>query len=40
MEHGDGEAYARIRQQSWQAEQQQTQGIATATGIVRDTRLP
>ena len=34
MEHGDGEAYARIRQQSWQAEQQQTQGIATATGIV------
>ncbi|QKJ85255.1 type VI secretion system secreted protein VgrG [Paramixta manurensis] len=33
VEHGDGESYARIRQQSWQAEQQQMQGRATATGI-------
>lgn len=33
VEHGDGESYARIRQQSWQAAQQQTQGTATATGI-------
>lgn len=33
VEHGDGEAYARIRQQAWQAEQQQMQGSGTATGI-------
>ncbi|ELY3595398.1 type VI secretion system Vgr family protein [Cronobacter turicensis] len=33
VEHGDGEAYARIRQQAWQAQQQQTRGSGTASGI-------
>ncbi|GLR08563.1 type VI secretion system tip protein VgrG [Mixta theicola] len=33
IEHTDGESYARIRQQSWQAGQQQIRGTGTATGI-------
>lgn len=34
VEHGHGEFYARIRQERWQVEHQQTQGTATAMGIV------
>lgn len=33
VEHSDGESYALIRKQAWQAEQLQVQGTATATGI-------
>ena len=33
VEHGHGEAYARIRQERWQVEHQQIQGTGTATGI-------
>ncbi|WP_034947190.1 type VI secretion system Vgr family protein [Erwinia oleae] len=39
VEHGEGESYARIRQQAWQAEQQQTQGTATATGVAPGHRF-
>ncbi|WP_367143912.1 type VI secretion system Vgr family protein [Pantoea stewartii] len=34
VEHGHGEFYARIRQERWQVEHQQTHGTATAMGIV------
>lgn len=34
VEHGQGEFYARIRQERWQVEHQQIYGTATALGIV------
>ncbi|WLI77594.1 type VI secretion system tip protein TssI/VgrG [Kosakonia sp. H02] len=33
VEHSQGESYARIHQERWQVEHQQTYGTATATGI-------
>ena len=34
VEHGDGEFYARVRQEEWQAEHQRINATATALGIV------
>ncbi|HDJ1438660.1 TPA: type VI secretion system tip protein VgrG [Serratia rubidaea] len=34
VEHGDGEFYARVRQEEWQAEHQRISATATALGIV------